>query len=305
MSQEAQRLSLPTTSLRVNWRTFAAVTVTIISWASAFPGIRAGLQGYTPEHLALLRYLTASAVLAGYALATRMPLPQRRDIPGIALVGALGITIYNIALNTGEQGVSAGVASLIVAAAPVFVAILAGIFFRERLRAWGWLGIAASFVGVGVIALGTGTGFSVNPKALLVLAAAVAQILFFVSQKPFLKRYSALQLTTYAIWMGSLFLLVFAPDLLPQIQSAPPSATLAIIYLGIFPGAIGYACWSYVLARIPASIAASFLYLVPAFAIVIAWVWLGEKPSLITLGGGLLVICGVVIVNTYGKRPKG
>ena len=62
--------------VRVDFRTYLAVGLTIVLWASAFAGIRAGLVSYTPEAIALLRYLTASAVLAGYALLTKMPLPR-------------------------------------------------------------------------------------------------------------------------------------------------------------------------------------------------------------------------------------
>jgi drug/metabolite transporter (DMT)-like permease len=70
-----------------------------------------------------------------------------------------------------------------------------------------------------------------------------------------------------------------------------------VIYLGIFPGALGYVCWAYVLSRLPAARAGVFLYLVPAFALLIAWLWLGEQPAAQALLGGALVVAGVVVVN--------
>ena len=282
-------------------RTLAALGLTVVCWASAFPGIRAGLQGYSPEHVALLRYLVAAAVLAVYALAVRMPLPQRRDVPGIALVGCIGIAVYNVALNVGEVYVAAGTASFLVAAAPIFVALLAGVLLKERVRRWGWVGIAVSFAGVTVIAVSSGAGLRFEPAALIVLGAALAQSLFFVGQKPYLARYSALQFTTYAIWAGALCLLVFAPGLDRAIAAAPLTATLAVVYMGIFPGALGFVTWAYALARTPASTAASFLYLVPVLALGLAWVWLGELPPALALLGGVLVLAGVVIVNTRGR----
>jgi drug/metabolite transporter (DMT)-like permease len=268
-----------------------------VLWASAFPAIRLGLQTYSPAHVALLRYLVASLALAGYALATRMPLPQRRDLPGLALLGFLGITVYNLALNTGEMQVPAATASFLVAAAPVLVALLAGLFLHERLSWRGWVGIGISFAGAGVIALAHGSGLALQPGALIVLLAAVAQSLYFVGQKPFLSRYSALQLTTYVIWAGTAYLLVFLPGLPAAVAAAPLSATLAVSYMGVFPGAVAYAAWGYGLARTPATQAASFLYLVPLFALAIAWVWLGEVPAPLALLGGGLVLVGVVVVN--------
>src|SRR5262245_13629979 len=71
----------------------AALLITVLTWASAFAGIRAGLAAYSPTSVALLRYATASLVLAGYALVTRMPLPCWRDWPGLALLGAVGISV--------------------------------------------------------------------------------------------------------------------------------------------------------------------------------------------------------------------
>lgn len=287
----------------LNLRVIGAIALTVISWASAFPAIRVGLEAYTPEHLALLRYLVASVALGIYAASTRMPLlPQRQHLPGIALLGFAGITFYNVALNAGEQGISAGAASMLIASAPIFVAIFAWLFLKERFTPWAWIGIAICFVGVTTIALSSSEGVKLSPAALLVLAAAVAQSSYSVGQKPYLRHYRPVQFTTYALWAGTVFLLVFLPGLVEQIQAAPAPATLAIVYMGIFPGALGYISWSYVLAHLPAARAGSFLYLVPAIAIVIAWFWLGELPGLIALFGGTLILTGVIIVNTRGKH---
>ena len=59
--------------------------------------------------------------------------------------------------------------------------------------------------------------------------------------------------------------------------------------------------WTYALSRAPASMVASFLYLVPVSAIFIAWVWLGEIPLALSLVGGVLSLVGVVLVNTQGR----
>lgn len=285
--------------VRANLAALAAVGLTIVLWASAFPGIRAGLRGYSPAHVGLLRYVVASVVLAVYALATRMPLPHWRDVPGIALTGLLGITLYNVTLNSGEVSVTSGIASFIVASAPVFVALEATAFLGERLRVVGWLGIILSFAGVAVIGLGTDGGLHLNPYALLVLAAAILQSLYFVGQKPFLRRYSPVQYTSYAIWAGTFFLLVFSPGIGQQVQVAPLSATLAVVYLGVFPGALAYVSWAFALSRLPTSIAGSFLYLVPILATGIAWVWLGEFVPPIALVGGAIVLAGVILLTLH------
>jgi drug/metabolite transporter (DMT)-like permease len=278
-------------------RALAAAAVTVILWASAFPGIRAGLESYTPASLALLRYLVASAVLAVYALLTRMPLPRLRDLPGLFLCGFLGFAYYNVALNAGELRVPAGMASFIIAAGPVFIALEALLLRSERLRPAGWLGIALSFAGVAVISLVGESGFALSLHALLILSAALASATYAVIQKRFLQSYGVLPFLTYAIWTGTLLLLVFAPGLLRDLRAASPTATWAVVYMGIFPGAIGYGTWSYVLSRLPAAVAGSFLYLIPVLAALMAWLWLGEMLPGSAILGGALVIAGVVAVN--------
>jgi drug/metabolite transporter (DMT)-like permease len=104
-------------------------------------------------------------------------------------------------------------------------------------------------------------------------------------------------MVAYAIWGGALALLPFLPGLPAAVRTAPPSATIAVLYLGIFPAALAYVAYSYALSAMPAGRTASFLYLVPVLTISIAWVWLREVPSVLTVVGGAIVMSGVAIVN--------
>lgn len=278
-----------------------AVILVVVSWASAFAGIRAALSSYSPTALALFRYLVASAVLGIYALVTHMPLPRRRDIPAFLLLGGIGIAYYNIALSYGQITVPAATASFLVATAPVWLAFMGRLFYREKLSSIGWFGILISLGGVAVISLGSAGQLNFAPRALLVLSTALAAALYSLGQKPFFPRYGVLPCTTYAIWGGTMLMLPFGAGLPAEILGAEQGATLSIIYLGVFPGAVGYVMWSYALSRVPAATAGSFLYLIPALALVIAWLWLGEVPPLVSLAGGILVLAGVILVNRWGN----
>ena len=299
------------TDWRRNPRTWIAIAVTLLLWASAFAGIRAAMRltpsgvpgpdGYGPGQVALLRFGTASVVLGVFALLTRMRPPARRDLPRIALAGFLGITVYHVALNFGELTVSAGAASLLISAGPVFTALLSVMFLRERLTVLGWLGIAVAFAGVAVISVSGTDGLHFTPGALLVLLSAVVTAVYFILSKPALRHYTALEFTSYAIWAGTIPMLVFAPGLIQQFPNAAPSATLAVLYLGIFPAAIAYVMWSYALSHMPASLLSAFLYVSPVLAMLIAWVWIGEVPAVLTVVGGVVAIVGVIIVQTKGQ----
>lgn len=282
-------------------RVMLALGATLVLWASAFAGIRAGLHAYSPGQVAVLRFLVASLTLAIYAGVAHLRLPKLRDIPGLALTGIIGITFYNLALNYGETRVSAGAASLLIASTPIWTALLASIALHERIPPRVWLGVAVSFGGVALIASGEGEGIHLSPQALIILTAALASAAYIVQQKHFLGRYSALEFTAYSIWSGTLFMLPFGGGLIHVVRGAPLNATLAIIYLGIFPGALAYVGWAYVLSHGPAGRTSTLLYITPVLAIGIAWIWLHEVPRMLSLVGGIIALAGVALVNMRAK----
>ncbi|MCR8643806.1 DMT family transporter [Paenibacillus sp. N1-5-1-14] len=285
-----------------SWIIIGSITTTLLLWASAFVGIRAGLEAFSPTHLSLLRYATASIVLIIYALIAKVRLPERKDVLKIMLLGFIGITLYNVALNYGELSVTAGVASFIVNSGPIFTTILASIFLKERISCWGVFAIVISFIGVLIISLDDLRKLQFNEGILLLIVAALTQAIYFVFQKPLLRKYRPLELTTFMILSGTIFMLPFSPGIIEAIALAPIDKTITVLYLGIFPGALAYLTWSVALSKIRASLVSSFLFLIPLLTIGIAWIYLSEIPTLYTWIGGFLILIGVIIMNIVGKK---
>ncbi|WP_144572178.1 DMT family transporter [Bacillus paramycoides] len=287
-----------------DFRIVCAHAFTILIWGTAFPGIRMGLEAYTPEHLTLLRLLIASLILLLFSFIYKLRSPDLKDIPVIFIFGALGFTIYHIALNYGEQNVNAGPASLIVSVTPILTAILASVFMNEKMKLNGWIGGVISLVGIAFLSLSQGDSIQLNSGVLLILLAAFSESLFFVFQKSYLKKYGFLPFTIYTIWSGTVCMLIFLPGIYQEIVAAPIETTLSVIYLGVFPTVLPYIALAYITSHAGASEATSSLYLTPVTACFIAWIWLGELPTFVSIIGGIITILGVVIAHLTFKKEN-
>lgn len=285
-------------------KTFVAVAVTLIFWSSAFAGIKQGLVGYSPGHLVLMRFLVASSVFLLYSCIKRIRLPQKEDLWKIIGLSIAGISIYHSFLIFGETVVPAGTAGLLIASVPAFTAVISFIFFKERMTKLGWTGIIVGFIGVAIISFGTHQTLDFASGAILILIAALSTTIFFIFQKSLFSRYSALELTAYFTWIGTIPLLIFTPGIFDAIATAPAASTWSAVYLGVLPSAVAYITWAIALANAPASLVASGLYVNPILAIFIAWIWLGEVPHPVAFLGGGLTVIGVILVNFFGQRRK-
>ena len=293
------------TAPRVNRLALAAATVTVVFWASAFVSIRSAGEDYSPGAPALGRLLAGAVTLGVICLIRREGLPPRAAWPGIAASGVLWFGLYNVALNWGEQQVDAGTAAMVVNIGPLLIALLGGWLLKEGFPPRLMAGMAVSFAGAVVV------GYSMSDEGhasllgvLLCLVAAVTYAAGVVSQKPALRQASALQVTTYGCLIGAVACLPFAGRLAGQVGDASASATLNMIYLGVFPTALAFTTWAYALARTSAGKMGATTYAAPALVVVMSWATLGEVPEWLTLAGGLLCLGGVAVARR-NPRPRG
>ncbi|WP_101844710.1 DMT family transporter [Halobacillus sp. Marseille-P3879] len=285
-------------------RVLLAYAIAIILWASAFPTIRVGLDSFQPLHLSMLRLLIGSIGLLIFALATRMRLPDTKDILPILVLGFLGFSVYHTFLSIGEETVDAGTASLVVSTTPLFSALLARFFLKEYFGKYGWIGSVIAFFGVSLITFGSTGEFKFEWGVLIILTAALGESFYFVLQSNYLKKYGFLPFTTYTIWAGTLCMLFFSPGITGAIQDASMESLMTVIYLGLLPTVIPYFAIAYATAKQGASEATSALYLTPALAIVISWIWIGEIPTLLSIVGGIIVLIGVSLSTIFTIKEK-
>lgn len=285
-------------------RSYLLALIAVCLWASAFPSIRIALQSFDPIPLAALRFLVAGCVWLMWFAFSRPRLPNLKDMGRFFLCGLIGIMGYNICLNLGQTTVSSGAASFIVNTAPVLIAILAILFLKEAFTPRQWLGTLISFSGVGLIASGQPGGFAFGEGASFVFGAAVCGSVYTIIQKPLVVKYGAQLTATMVMTSGAICLSPWLPIALKQATEVPVWHTGTVVYLGLFPAAIGYGLWGQAQADFGASRSANFLYLVPPISVVIAYFLTAEIPQMMTLLGGTLAILGVLIVNRMKRPPK-
>ncbi|MGI5188095.1 DMT family transporter [Promicromonospora sp. CA-289599] len=276
----------------------AAAAVTVVLWASAFIGIRAAGHDFSPGPLALGRMFVGALALTVIAgLAGKVRLPRGRTLVGVIVWGVLWFGLYNLALNTAERTLDAGTASLLVGLAPILIAVFAGISLGEGFPARLLAGIGIAFAGVAGIALATSSGASDTVSVALGLAAAVIYAGSTILQKRLLPKVDSLTMTWLGCLVGAVACLPFAPVLLRELAAAPTSATLSVVYLGVFPTAIAFITWGYALTRTTAGRLGAATYAAAPLAVLMSWALLGEVPTLPALIGGTLCLTGVLVAT--------
>lgn len=278
-----------------------AMAFVVGCWAYSPTGIHIGLQAYDPGHLALLRFLLASVFMAVIAAFKGLQLPRVRDVPLLFALGFFAVSLHHVALNIGQQSVSAGASSVLAQSSPLFSTLLARFVFKDQISVWRWGCVLLGLVGVAIVVSGDRGVREIDAHGLLILLAAVSWSIYFALQKHHARRYDGLSLTCYAVWSGTLLLLIYLPGLSDAVMKAPLRVQWAVLALGVFPSALAYLAWGFVLRHVDLSRATMTLYLIPPTAMGIASVGLGERPTLLMLAGSAVVLVSVLALNLEGR----
>jgi drug/metabolite transporter (DMT)-like permease len=275
---------------------------TILSWACIFPITRWCLEFLQPFELVTLRLLFTGIVMTAVLAYVRPRWPRRSEFVALAVCAFFGVSLYNLLLSWGLVTLSAGAASFLTNTIPIFTALISVVVNRERLSRWSIIGMALAFAGVLILASGQPGGFRFGSGASMVLAASICSAAYIVLQRRLVVTLSPLETAAWLMILGAVFMLPFAPRALSSLTLAPTAVVIAVVLLAAVPGALGQISWLYVLKAAPAGRASSLLFLIPPLATLIGVVFLDEAISAALIGGGVLALIGVALVN--GVRPR-
>jgi len=290
---------------------FIIIGIPIAFWALAFPFIKIALQELSPVNLTIMRLFVVCIVFLILLVLkpNKFSKIQKKDIIPIFLLGFLGIIIYHLGLNYGEQYISASAASVIIATIPIFVVILASIFLKEKITFRIVAGVFLSLIGVVIISTFGKSGYLFEIKyisgALAVLLAAIMGAGYTIVGKKMLQRYSALSLTVYVCLLGSLGLIPFISiSLFEEVAAMSLTGWSVVIFLGVFPTVIGYVLWFVALEIKSASKISVYLYFIPVLSTIISYIIFRDEITWLFVFGGTLVIIGLHVVNKQNIKAS-
>jgi drug/metabolite transporter (DMT)-like permease len=263
----------------------------------------------TMQPLQLTYWRWTLATLPLLALAHAVERPDWRSVlrrwPVLLLLSSLGMRAYTLLLYSALGHTSALNASLVTAANPALIVVLAVVLLRDRPRPLGWAGIGLGLAGVLLVLTGGDIHrlltFSINRGELLILAAITVWGLYTIIGRrvdiaPITS--TAVQVALAAVVLSPLALITGAG--LPR--TAPEGWSLA--YIALFPSLGSYLLWNLALKRTTAANAGNYLNLIAVFTAIIT-VALGQPITLPQVLGGVLVISGVLLTSAGGpQRPR-
>lgn len=303
MERWARQRGLPVTLI-------AALATVYVVWGSTYLGIKVALEGFPPMLLGATRFLIAGALL--YAWTGRNPdaaRPTRVQWGAATLAGTLMLVGGNGAVTWAEQRIDSGVAALLVASVPLWMALLARVWQGERLRRAAVLGLFLGFVGVGVLVRPTGDGVSVLPS-MLVLAGALAWAAgsIYVRRAPM--PVHALRGTSMQMLAGGgvFALIAIATGELGQFEPAAVTwrSASALGYLVVFGSILAFSAYTWLLRNTRPSVVSTYAYVNPFVAVLLGAVLLAEPvTSGMAVAAGLIIV-GVALIVTpprAGRHP--
>lgn len=288
--------------------TDAGLVLMAAIWGINYSVVKAGLQAMTPLSFTAVRMGVASVVLFAIARFARDPWPDRRDTVRLLLLGLLGNGFYQLLFISGMARTRAGVAALIVAAGPAWIAIMSRLLGRERVSRLGWAGIGLQLVGV-LCVVGSTQKFEGGEQgligAVLIAAGSIAWALYSILLQPQTQRNNALHLSAITLASGAaMMMLVAVPDMLTLDWGAVGLVGWSsVAYSAILAMVVGYLLFYRGVRVLGPTKTSMYGNLQPIIAIAVAWALLHEQPTGWQLLGAGFIMGGLLVSRTAKVRP--
>jgi drug/metabolite transporter (DMT)-like permease len=303
---------MPTRHYVTGPRLWLALGTVYVVWGSTYLGIAVAIQSLPPFLMLALRFLIAGGVLVGWELLRngRSVLPTWRQLRDSAIVGALLLGIGNGFVGLGEaRSVPSGIAAILVAMMPLWLAVFAWLYFRERLPRMAVLGVIVGLVGVALLVWPFGGG-SAAFDALGIAVLLIAPIgwthgsLFSAHRADLPRRplmASGVQMLAGAVSLA------LEGALTGELGRVHPEAVtlpsiLALVYLITIGSMVGFNAYAWLLRHAPLPLVGTYAYVNPVVAVALGALFLSESITTRTLVAAAVIVAAVAMIVTARSR---
>jgi drug/metabolite transporter (DMT)-like permease len=280
-------------------RSLLKLLLALLTWSSSYAITRSVVATMPPILFAFLRFVVAILALLLISYTRRSPVQEtmKGKWGSILTLSLTGVTLYYVFFNFSLQQTSAAAGALIQGFIPISTAILAAIFLKEKLKPLQIVGIFISVAGVVLIGFtgqANASGGNTIVGNLLMIAAVLCWAIYTVVSKK-LASIDPIWLITRLSIIGTVLLI---PAVIVEMKDQPwPTITwqgwAAILYMGIFPSALGYIWFNSALQHISATQAGVLINMDPVVGALIAVAFLGEQLHVWQITGAALTLLGV------------
>jgi drug/metabolite transporter (DMT)-like permease len=297
---------------RPAWKTLLAFAIIYFVWGSTFLAIRIGVREVPPFLFAAMRFAVAGLVLYGWMIAQGEPSPNRRQWMSVLLLAFLIFVIDYGLLFWAEQRVPSGLAAVMMATIPVFMALSEIIFLRTQTLT-NRLALAL-LVGIGGVAvlmshsLNLGGAPIDNTGAIALIIGSISWSIASVLTRK-LPLPSSKVMSSGAQMLAGGVLLTFTAAALGELRNFHPStvsrgAWLSLLYLIVAGSIIGFTAYVWLIHHESPTKVGTYAYVNPVVAVLLGYLLAGETLGLRTILGTLFVLVSVVVITTTrAKKP--
>ena len=284
---------------------FAACAAASCFWGCGFFFGKIALAEMSFAHMVLYRFLFAMPMLLPL-LVTHRPGLNRREWGLLVVASFFGVPLqfliqfYALSITTVSH------AALMIGTMPVILAVGAAVFAHERMDLVGWMALAGSTCGAGLIALGAGShvkGGATLAGDLLVVVSLLIALSWILINKELMERHSHVVVTAYGLGIGTLMLMVWVPVQygMPPVAGVSLKAWLALAGSGVLCTATTTLLWNWGMTQVPASQAGVLLNMEPLIGSLLGVLVLGERLGPSAWVGGGLILASAITLTTRSK----
>lgn len=277
----------------------------VVVWGGSFIATKIAVGQISPTTVVWIRFtMGIPLILFAVVIRKQFAFPKGNEWWYFALLGFLGISFHQWLQSNGLKTAQATTTAWIISTSPAFIAVLGWLVLKEKLKLHQSLGIALSMCGVlAVVSKGDWAALAVGKFGtvgdFLILISSVNWAVFSILSRRGLKSHPSTRMTLWVMTTGWLFTSVtfIAGKNYTEFLQLDWRGWMAMVYLGILTTGLAYIAWFSALSQLPAAQTGAFLFIEPLTSMVVAANVLGEKITLASVLGGVVILVGIWMVN--------